>query len=351
VKTTQLGDLYSHYRGKLDVRAVLDHYGAQNVSETIEGDGTTGLVHSCLLDRVEPHHAHGDQHPSAYANVDKGLYICYNYWGGDIFHFIAKMEGDIDFAEIGPKLSDFFVGGTRSSVKFRKELDQLFAEPVYSVNLPSYSEKVLDAWRGDVQHPYWFAQRGISHETIGDLKLGWDRSENRIVFPHFFDGKLVGWQKRVIPAPAPDLTWTWPVTTPAWPKYKNSSGFPKSETLYAWNPEHKVVTVVESPMSVAKAWSLKLKGVVATFGAKVAKAQINLLRDAETVIVYFDDDAAGVRGCHKIVSALYRHTEVMVVNPDKGKDLGDCQTYDEAIAKISSAVPAALWLANYQEPT
>jgi hypothetical protein len=289
-------------------------------------------------------------------NVEKGLYCCSVYWSGDVFHLIQKMEGTDTFNEVAPMLSDFFVGGTRSGANFRKDLDKIFSEPSsYSVNLPQYSERVLDARRGDVTHPYLFAQRGISHEAIGLLKLGWDRQENRIVFPHFWDGKLVGWQKRSIPRVAPGLDWQWPCTVNQWPKYKNSSGFPKSETLYgSWPgtsyPITMTAAVVESPMSVARAVSLGINGdggqrFVATFGAKVSKRQIELLREFPRVIVWFDSDTAGVNGCHKIVSNLYRHTEVLVVTPDPGRDLGDCQSREEVEAKLSTAMAAPLWLA------
>ena len=359
MKTTNLGDLYSHYRGKLDVRQILAHYGAQNVSETISSDGTTEIVHSCILDQVEPHHANGDQHPSAWVNVEKGLYCCAVYWSGDVFHLIQKMEGTEEFGEITSTLSNFFVGGTHDTVKVRKELEKLFAEPVYTQSLPSYSERVLDPWR-QIQHPYLFAQRGISHEAIGTMKLGWDRAENRIVFPHWWNGKLVGWQKRVIPFPPRAVEgwdWQWMPTHPAYPKYRNSSGFPKSETLYgSWPGTSYAMTttlvVVESPMSVAKAVSLGINGegglrFVATFGAKVSKAQIELLRDYDRVIVWFDADLPGMRGAHKIVSGLYRHTEVLAVLPDYDRDLGDCTTVEEVNTKLDAAMAAPLWLAMY----
>jgi hypothetical protein len=49
------------------------------------------------------------------------------------------------------------------------------------------------------------------------------------------------------------------------------------------------------------------------------------------------------------VSNLYRHTEVLVVTPDEGKDLGDAATREEAEAKLNSATAAPLWLA-YNNP-
>ena len=83
--------MYEDYKRRLDARQVLEHYGADNCMEQMGRDGSTEIIHSCLLDRVEPHHRNGDQNPSAACNLDKKLYVCYNYWGGDLFHFIAKM--------------------------------------------------------------------------------------------------------------------------------------------------------------------------------------------------------------------------------------------------------------------
>jgi hypothetical protein len=341
---TRLYELYRDYKRRLDVRQVLDHYGAENVSEVVSADGTTELVHSCLLDRIEPHHANGDAHPSAWVNVEKGLYCCAVYWAGDIFHLIQKLEGKEDLNGVMPVVSNFLTGATKDEVSLREEFEAMFAEPVYSVDLPSYSERVLDPWM--VSHPYMYDVRGISMEAHTRLKIGFDEKENRIVFPHFWDGRLVGWQKRSIPAAS-----GWPGTCPDWPKYRSSSGFPKSETLYGYDEAKRIksrqVVVVESPMSVAKAISLWIGiPVLATFGAKVSQAQIDLLKDFDYVTVWFDDDPAGHAGERKIVENLYRHTSVGVVAPDPGMDMADYSDGESVCNKLDSEVPAAFWLAE-----
>lgn len=329
-------DAYREYRRRLDVRAVLEHYGAENSYEQSGSDGTTEVIHSCLIDRVEPHHANGDANPSAACNVDKKVYICYQWWGGDLFHFIAKMEGKESLSEIIPILGQFLTGIAQEPDKVRAELDKIFALSQEEIDLPRYADRVLDPWLRE--HEYWQA-RGIGPETVERFKLGFDPLEGRVVFPHFFLGHLVGWQKRITPG-----------TTPAFPKYRNSVGFPKSETLYNYDRarQYKSVIVVESPMSVVRADTLGIPNVVATFGAKVTEKQLGLLRSWGTVYVWFDADSAGASGEQKLVSGLYRHTDVRVVIPEPGRDAGDSESTNEFLTRIASAVPAVLRRIEYK---
>lgn len=331
-------DMYREYLRRLDARAVLEHYGVERASEqTNASDGTTEIVHSCLLDRVEPHHSNGDAHPSASCNIDKNFYVCYALgWGGDLLHFIKKMEGLETFADTLSPASEFLTSSTLEAVDWRAELEKAFdTSGGYTINLPSYDERILDSW--DAPHVYW-NHRGISKQAQQALRLGYDERERRIVFPHFVDHKLVGWQKRVIPGE----------TIPDYPKYKNSPGFPKTETLYNFDrvAGYYNVIVVESPMSVARALSYDIPNVVATFGAKVSGAQIAMLRRFSTAFVWFDRDGAGLAGEKKLVEGLYRHTQVRVVTPDGGKDMGDA-TEEEIFIKLTEAIPAALRLGEY----
>ena len=337
--------LYREYLRRLDVRAVLEHYGAENCSEVGNADGTTEIVHSCLLDRVEPHHANGDSHPSASVNVEKKVYICYSYWGGNLFHLIAKLE-QCDVSEVAPRVNDLLEGATKTADGFKEEVERMFSDdPVYLFDLPSYSDKVLEPWA--TCHPYMFEDRGISIEAMTRLRIGFDQRENRIVFPHWWGERLVGWQKRSIPG----RDGQWPGTYPPQPKYRNSISFPKSETLYGYDLVDDYtgpVVVVESPMSVARAIHHRLPGVVATFGAKVSQTQIELLTHFNQVVVWFDDDPAGQAGARKLVQGLYRHTDVRVVNPDPGMDLADYPTVEDVIGRIHSAVLAVDKLAQWE---
>jgi hypothetical protein len=325
---------YQSYLRRLDARALLEHYGARNATEQVNRDGTTEVIHSCLLDRVEKHHSNGDEKPSAAANVDKKTYVCYALgYGCDLFHLAQKLEGHENFADTLTAISGLLHGATLEGTAFRTELEKAFTPAAVAGALPTFFPSVLSAWT-QLDHPLW-AERGISDEAKDLLKLGFDPAVQRLVFPVFWHGELVGWQKR---ATVPDQE----------PKYKNSWGFPKSETLYNYDvaSSYPRVCVVESPMSVAKAVSLGISNVVGTHGAKVSDLQVDALKGFEVVYLWFDRDAAGITAERKMAEGLYRHTEVMIVEPDPKKDLADCG-YDEIEFKIGTAVPAAIRLGQF----
>lgn len=337
--------LYKEYRRRTDPREVLAYYGADNVTEK-QGTHGTELIHSCLLDRVEPHHRHGDSSPSASMNVDHKLYHCHSYWGGDIFHFIMKMEKMDNFSQLVRFLIPFLSNEENPSEVFKKEIERLFSDTtgVYSLDLPRYSDKILKPWL--VSHPYLRENRGVSVEASSKLKIGYDPGENRLVFPHYWQGQLVGYQKRAIPAGR-----CWPASPSQYPKYKNSLSFPKSVTLYNYDrlEGEETVIVVESAMSVAKAHSLGIENVVSTFGASITDGQTALLRSFKNVVVWMDKDDGGYKGEKKLVNDLHKFTRVVVVEPEEDKDLGDYNSREEVEEKIESAVPAMLKLIKYRQ--
>lgn len=332
---------YEDYRRRLDARALLEHYGMQNDHEEVTHTGETEVIHSCLLDRVDRHHNNGDQNPSAACNLDRKLYICYSYWGGDLFHLVQKLENKDSFEAILPIIAPFLAGATVESGKLVEELEKLLATPgVYTADLPSYSERVLAPWA--VIHPY-IHERGIDSDTASRLQIGWRADDNRITIPHFWDGKLVGWQSRSVPE-RPGL---WPGTADAGPKYKSTPGFPKSDTFYYDHsrpfPTGGTVVVVESPLSVIKATALGLEvPVLATFGAKVSATQAGMLADYDRVLLWADPDSAGQIMERTLLKRLARHPGLEIVTPDPGKDLADCDTLDQVRRKLDDATPAIL---------
>jgi hypothetical protein len=331
---------YRDYLRRLDARALLEHYGVQNDHDETTHSGETEVIHSCLLDRVDRHHNNGDQNPSAACNLERKLYVCYSYWGGDLFHLVQKLENRGSFEAIIPVIAPFLAGTVTEPDAFLEELEGMLADGAYSANLPSYSERVLSPWA--FVHPY-LHERGIDSDTANRLRIGWRHDENRITIPHFWDGKLVGWQSRAVP----DRPGLWPGTAEPMPKYRSTPGFPKSDTLYHDHsrpfPRSGTVVVVESPFSVVKATSLRLDvPVVATFGAKVSATQTSILSDFDEVILWPDPDQAGRIMERTVARRLQRHPGLRVVEPDPGRDMADCQTLDEVKGKIESAVPAVL---------
>lgn len=340
---------YQEYRRRLDARKVLDHYGVENDREEVTASGEVEVIHSCLLDRVDRHHNNGDANPSASCNIDRKLYICYSFWGGDLFHLIQKMENKSSFSEIVPLLSPFLSESALDNDDWTRVSQKMLADLVspgaYSISIPSYSERILTPWA--FVHPY-LHERGIDSQTASDYQIGWREDDNRIIIPHFWKGNLVGWQARSIP----ERPGQWPGSPVSFPKYKSTSGFPKSDTLFynhsrgPWKSGGSVV-VVESPMSVIKATALGLEvPVVATFGAKVSQTQMSILADFDHLIVWPDPDPAGDLMARKVVSSLHRMCSVEVVTPDDDRDLGDHTSLDDVAARIESAQTAVEFLSE-----
>lgn len=274
-------------------------------------------------------------------NLEKKLYVCHAYWGGDLFHLIQKMENKNSFEDIVPFLSGFLEGSQVEPDRFADELEKLLAAPGgYSIELPSYADRVLAPWA--VVHPY-LHERGVDSDTASRLQVGWRENDNRITIPHFWEGKLVGWQARAVP----DRPGLWPGTADPMPKYRSTPGFPKSTTLY-YNHSRpfprpgSTVVVVESPFSVIKAVALGLDiPVLATFGAKVSTLQTTMLADFGEVILWPDPDAAG-RVMEQVVVQRLRHPGLRIVTPDPGKDLADYDSLSKVVQKIDDAEPALL---------
>ncbi len=334
---------YQEYRRRLDARAVLDHYGVENDRDEVTNTGQVEVIHSCLLDRVDRHHNNGDQNPSAACNLDRKLYVCYAYWGGDMFHLIQKLENKDSFEDILPLVTQFLAGATLSLDDWEAEIAALQAVingGAYAVELPAYSERVLTPWA--FIHPY-LHERGIDSETASRLQIGWREDDNRIVIPHFWESKLVGWQARAVP----DRPGQWPGTANPQPKYKSTSGFPKSDTFYYDHsrpfPTKGDVLLVESPFSVIRATALGLDiPVLASFGAKVSKTQTTMLFDYDRVILWPDPDPAGQVMEKTVMNRLREYPHLYVVSPDPGKDLADYDSLHDVQDKIDSAVPAVL---------
>lgn len=331
-------------RPPVDARAVLDHYGVENAREETTRSGEVEVVHSCLLDRVERHHANGDANPSASCNVDRGLYICYAHWGGGMLGLIQRMEGLPDLDSAASFASRFATDGhATDTTTFVAEIEAAMAPPKVAPSAPEcYSRRVLEPWA--FVHPY-LAERGVDAETASRLRIGWREDDNRIIVPHFWEGRLVGWQARSVP----HRPGSWPGSPRQSPKYLSTPGFPRSTTLYHDHSSPMPVSgpaavLVESPMSVVKAVALGVgHPVFATFGCKVSPAQASMLSGFDRVYLWPDGDGAGRAMAATVSRLMSWHPGLMVVEPEEGRDLGDHHDLAEVVAKLDSAEPASLW--------
>jgi DNA primase len=84
--------------------------------------------------------------------------------------------------------------------------------------------------------------------------------------------------------------------------------------------------------------------VVATFGAKITDEQIALMRDFPEVLLWMDPDSAGYSAERKVRRELMRYTNVKVVVPEEGMDLGDYNDVEIVRGMLESATPARMRL-------
>ena len=306
------GQLSDIFRG-LDAQYVLQEY--LGVGEIIESGDE--LIHRCPLPFGL--HRNGDRNPSSSLNKETFLFNCFTCGGGSIIWLVQNCL-EITREEAIAKLKNEVQGLSLVSVEdFVKRLEGVF-EPNHPENLdiPVYSDSLLKRWEGICDY---LTSRGVSEAVQAAMRTGVEsRSEiakspagehvvalDRVVLPHFMKGKLVGWVARKIQE------------IDGVPKYRNSKGFPRGAWLYNLDNAIKYdeVYVVESPMSVLVLKSRGIDNVVATFGAKVDKQQLSLLRNFSRVNVFMDGDNPGRMATDHIAEELQRYTKLgIIVTPD-----------------------------------
>jgi hypothetical protein len=259
---------------------VLDSLGVQ-VKRQIRDE----LIIACPVGAL---HTDQDRNPTAALNFKKLLFNCLGCQSsGTILWFIATVRGDTTIDEA----RDWLMGeaGLTRAVGLPDMLaffDALYAEAARPP-MPVYSDRMLERWEGI--DGYILDDRQIPIDTAIRMRLCTDpdgyvdrlRTGPRAVIPHYWDGKLVGWQSRRLPC-----------ANPGAPKYLSTPAFPRDETIYTDNPSGDTLVVVESPMSTLR--HLHHQPMAGTFGAVVTDLQIqHLVRGRRKLIWFMDNDKAG----------------------------------------------------------
>lgn len=299
-------------------------YGIQHV--TVDGPE---IRHSCVL--PFGNHRHGDRNPSASFNVEKLSYNCYVCGGGGLLWFIMSME-DCDEQEAINKLRSLVNGDDITTEQLVLELEGLMSEEKgSSKELPIYPKSTLEAFEIDAELLLGkgFDENvfgGLTAETLEFFQVGYNENERRVIIPHFFEGELRGWQGRRTKKSEK-------------PKYKNTTGFPRRETLFNWDNAqgYSEVFVVEAPLSAMWMSQCGFPNTVATFGSEVTEEQIALLRRFGGVVTFLDDDEAGLKGTKRIVDNL-KGPLVMIVEHEgvnDPKDLGKDELVEYCMNRVT----------------
>lgn len=325
-------------------RGLLAEFGATRLRVNhLKGE----MHHCCVLPW------HDERNPSASLNYKKLVYNCLGCQSnGGLLWFIAACRGIP-----GPAARDWLAKESCAGPDW--DVGTLLAiidAMEQSVNrrpapIPRMSERAIAPWM--VIHPYLTDPvdavprgRGVPKENVRALRVGYaerfpmdgeGRTSERVVFPHWWRGDLVGWQSRRL---YDDGT----------PKYLSTGDFPRDRTLYRYDAKRSTALVVESPMSVLR--HMHHLPIEATFGAEVTDAQVRLIGEHRRVVLWMDNDDAGwkaVAGAQEgrsrrpgLIERLTPYTDVWVVDSPWAADAGDMD--DLTAAELyAGAVPGCLW--------
>ncbi|MGA5598448.1 hypothetical protein ACPCSE_29860 [Streptomyces cellulosae] len=279
----------------LDQLAALpEDHKAQLAQEVLDALGITvkrqirdELIIPCP---VSAYHADQERNPTAALNCSKLLFHCLGCESsGTILWLVATVRGDTTIEQA----REWLLGeaGLTRAVGLPDMLaffDALYT-PKSRPPMPVYSPRMLDRWDDQPIPDYILDDRQIPIDTAIRMGICTDpdgyvdrkRTGPRAVIPHWWDGKLVGWQSRRLPGADPTA-----------PKYLSTPGFPRDETIYSSDPSGDTLLVVESPMSVLR--HLHHQPMAGTFGFVVTDLQIkHLVRGRRKLIWLMDNDKAG----------------------------------------------------------
>jgi DNA primase len=275
-------------------------------------------------------HKNGDTTGKFAIHRDKRVYNCWVCGGGSLLSLVMALKG-LGHDDAIDWLIQFATEQTDE--QFENEIEEILAiERRENPPLPWFNERVIEPWVHNVgEIADWIQSRGISSEVARKARLGYDPAHKRIsrkgeyvgeavIFPHMWEGRLVGWQERWLEPQPPRPKWI--------AKYTNTTDLPASITVYNFENVYLSegpIVVCESVPTVLFLASLGIDAV-ATFGASVSDAQLRLLRRLhQGLILAPDNDGPGEKFVQQCGEYLERFVNVKVAPQvdGEGSDLGD----------------------------
>lgn len=311
---------YTDFADRIDYDALYEDLGW----EPTFSSGSEDKGH-CLMPQ---NHTHGDSTGKLAINREKGLYNCWVCGGGSLLSLAMEVK-ELTYQDATAYLYQFADKAQNETAdEFYRRVERLMTTPDEEKKpLPFFNERVL-TWVGPNE---WFENRHISPEVAAFFKLGVHEEHRKYnarmgeefvgpaaIFPHFWKGKLVGWQERWLTSNPPE--WLG--------KYTNTTDFPRETTVWGYDfalKQKKPPIIVES---VVTALMLISEGypAIATFGAQVTPDQLRHLRVFQQgVMLAPDNDGAGIKWLSTLTKYLERFIPVLHVPKvdGHGSDLGD----------------------------
>lgn len=253
-----------------------------------------------------PHPNHEDKTPSFFVKGKRWHCFTCNE-GGDCIDFLQWI-GNMSFKEAIIYLAN----------KYNITIPNDKYENQYKTN-----KKILNKYTKDINNVKalnYLYSRGLSNEDIVKWSIGYDKNQNRIVFPLFNkDNKVVGFNKRIINKTQKEAKYI---------NSKTSEIFKKSNYLYGLNyinKESEYIIITEGVMDVILSTKYGLNNVICTLGTALTKEHIPILKSLnKTIVIIYDGDNAGKLAIDKAARLLLdNNIYCKTVFLPKGYDLAD----------------------------
>ena len=297
-----------------EILLVLDTIGADNVQI-----GSRNIQCSCFLAPWRKgHRSSSDSRPSMGVSINasgESKVHCFSCEYGGTFKKalldLSKLSGE-DYSDLIRRVGDYEDVDPSILADSIPPYDE-FVSPKRDVVL---GDAIFSAMAGQA-HQY-VLKRGFELETLKEWESGYDVEYKRAVFPvRNYGGDLVGAVGRAVNGH--------PI------KYFNYFGFDKSRYLFG---ENKIVpgtalVVVEGLLDTVKVWQ-KLKSedlldrysVVGLLGSDASRKQcLKLLQFSDEIILFLDNDQAGLLGQNKL--ALNVQQQVLLKSVDYPSNMGN----------------------------
>lgn len=318
---------YSEFAEFIDVDSLVSAIGFDPLYEDARGN----LVGYCLWPEQ---HTNGDTTGKFAIHPEKKMYNCYVCGGGSLLSLVMELYSwDSETAE------DYlrrFAGDARTDTEFLEDFLNAFAKDAEkrAETMPYFNGRVLEKWNFAYE---WGEANGLNNKVIESYNVLYapeavkrspgkgkfadapDYAGPAIIWPHYWNKRLVGWQSRWLADDRPEFVKKW----------TNTVDFPKDNTLYGYQFLVPGKThAVESAKSVLKLNSLGYQAT-GTFGSNVNDAQLRLLRKFRSgVVLWPDADRAGdewFKQCYDYLKPYVPLFGVMQLPESKGDvaDLSD----------------------------
>ena len=268
-----------------------------------------------------PHPKHNDSDASFRINTKTNTWCCYGC------HSDKKNKNDGNYGSDCIAFIEWINDGKLSWIDCIKYLANKINMPLpvekhekqFETNY-KIAKKFINNM-SDEAYEYLY-ERDLSNNEIEQWQIGYDKNENRIVFPLIDSyNNILGFNKRLICKETKGIS----------KKYIHSSDseiFKKSHFLYGINKidtSFDYIILSEGVFDVILARKYGLKNTICALGTALSDYQIDVLaKYKKEVIVVYDNDEKGIKTMKKVMPLLEsKNISAKLLILPEGKDLAD----------------------------